>query len=704
MPDKEFTYEIKTKADVEALQKVAKALEAVIKDTEILGKDSGILSAKLDSVNAALHSESASLISLAANMEKVSQSQSKLSQKNQSALGPMPGGSDSSSDKGFLGKLKAQLSELKSEIPGLGTAFKILDGPIGLVLSGVLAIKQAFVGLKNSVVEFATTESEVRRLDQAMANNGILTDELREKYQQLAVTLSQNTVVSANEWLKVIRQLTQQGSTEATMDRDIKAVKALAGIYGDAGRAAAAWGKAMHGQFDILREHGIIVDQNASKSEKLNQAFEEIVKRGGGQLEVMATTLSGKWEMMKNTFSAFFSAIGGWISSLGILQFALDQIILVLGYWADKIRILVPRLAEMENAAKKAATTMAESEQAAKKYADALKAIADNAGAAKTAIDEQLEAQKRLTALQDEETNAKMAVKLAAVDALEKQGKISKIDAMNRRHDIRQSGALENFNRDKVIKDAEIEAARQKKAINDEEQDERSSGFKDLESKYNRDMELMRQRQSIVRRKVELPEPDWLPDSDTSGNFERGLRGEKMVYPDDARRAAKKKRDDAVEFAKAKRDSDLGKFDSDPNNKLSGVTKSEVDAAGKISEEGGRKWSEENRKLQRELAKALDAKTLAEKMVRYKFLDQDIRQAGDLGMFNAGDEGPLSSDVERRVNPATRHGPPGRTSGNFGVTDRGWDQFVPRPPAAPMFPGSDVERTMSESDEVLAAS
>lgn len=355
--------------------------------------------------------------------------------------------------KNGLGKLVDAAKQIKTAYEEAGGGTKGFLAAIttgsGKAAAGVAALTAALTGAAKAVEDFADREVEIRRLDQALANQGLLVDSVREKYQNLAQTLQSKTAISADSWLETIRQLTQAGSTPETMERDINAVKSLVGIYGTAEQAAVAWGKALHGQFDILREHGIIVDQNATQAEKLNEAYEEIVKRGGGQLEAQLNTITGQWDLFKLGIKSVLIEVGSLISQTGIVQYTLHGLGETLLWVAKLLHVTVPPFEEMRNAMKKASKSAEEGRVYNIAYADSLQDIERYAKAVNEALDRGQKIKEQARRQEDEQTDAKMALDLAIVDRLEKTGSISPEQAIQSRATIRERSASEKFQRDR---------------------------------------------------------------------------------------------------------------------------------------------------------------------------------------------------------------------------------------------------------------
>lgn len=326
---------------------------------------------------------------------------------------------------------------------------------------GAAAIAGLAFGAKKALDAYAHTQVEVRRLDQALANNGLLTDANRKKYQQLAQTLENETAVSFDSWLEVIRQLTQQGTTPETIDRDSKAVKSLVGIYGTAEQAAMAWGKALHGQFDIMREHGIIVDQNASNAEKLNQAYEEIVRRGGGQLEAQAETLTGAWNRLSLGGQALLRSMGGIIGETGLLQRLLYGLGTSAQWVAGIFSQTLPAADGLKNGIRKLAHETKSAREQQRELGEALDLQKRKFEEASYSASGFRDAVRSVHRAQQEIADAEYAAALAEVDIAEKSGRITGSRAIQIRAQLEATKAAEDKRRADEAARAQIEADQQ---------------------------------------------------------------------------------------------------------------------------------------------------------------------------------------------------------------------------------------------------
>lgn len=346
---------------------------------------------------------------------------------------------------------------------GLKGVFSVLAGGGARAAAVIGGLTTALIGAKKALLEFAGAEKAVRGMQAALAQNGYLTDQVNERYQKLASTLQDLTGRADDEWIDVLKRLTQFGATPDNIERHVEAVKNLAGIMeGDLSGAAAAVSKAMQGEFHAFSRLGIQIDEHATQIEKLDQLYRELAQRGGGQLEAQAESLTGQFAKFKNSLSDFFEAIGQGISNTGVVQTTLYGLGTTLAWLAEKFGGTIATAEGMRNALKKNTDATVDAERYNRQYAESLKDTARNTQAISDALDDQLEAQRALRRIQDEQTDAQMALDLAMVDRLEKSGVISPDQAIGRRSGIRARAAGEKHRREQSARTEEENARRRK--------------------------------------------------------------------------------------------------------------------------------------------------------------------------------------------------------------------------------------------------
>jgi hypothetical protein len=252
------------------------------------------------------------------------------------------------------GSIGANLKGLASEIPGIeriSSVFGRMAGPVG-------AVAVALEGARHSLMEYAQAEEVVAKLDAALAQNALLTDQNRQRYQELASQLQETTGVADEKWISVLTRLTQFGATPQSIGMDADAVKNLAGLVGDVETAANLYSRALQGNFEMFGRYGIQIDDTGTKIDKLRKLQEDLALRGGGQLEASNRTLAGSFRNLKNNASDFFEAIGRGIAGTKVVQGVLFGLSESAAWAARGLGGAVPQVEGLTNATAGAATAM----------------------------------------------------------------------------------------------------------------------------------------------------------------------------------------------------------------------------------------------------------------------------------------------------------------------------------------------------------
>jgi hypothetical protein len=355
---------------------------------------------------------------------------------------------------GVRGRIGRVVGEAVNEIPGVGRVTRAFNGAGGAIGATVAALGLAAEGIRRSVKEFAAAEEQYAKLDAALAQTGLLTDGYREQLNNLAGELQKTTGVADDEWLGVLKVLTQFGSRPESIGMDVEAVKNLAGLLGgDLNTAAMLVGRAVQGNFELFTRYGITLDENASKTEKLQQLYETLARRGGGQLEAANRTQLGQWRQLKNALSDLGEAIGSRISQVGIFQGAMERITFAAGRWAEKIGIIPPKLAGLKNATEATILPSDEAAAAAAGHAHALGEVEESAKAAAEKLDGARKAAEALRAFQDREADLEMARELELLKARQDLTPVQKITAA---HDIRERFRKQQVDRERGAIEEEI--------------------------------------------------------------------------------------------------------------------------------------------------------------------------------------------------------------------------------------------------------
>ena len=409
--------------------------------------------------------------------------------------------------------LGGKLDEIVRQVPGLGQFAQIFNqlgaGGLGAAAASITAIGGALALAAKGVQEFAQAEERVAGLDQALARAGQLTDDYRERLQDLAGELQRTTGVADDEWIDVLRRLTQFGSNPQSIGMDVEAVKNLAGIVGSVSAAAQLYSKALQGNYEAFSRYGIAVAEAGTQTERLATLQEQLAQRGGGQLEAMNRTLSGQFRDLKNNVADLFEAIGRGEAKTGILQDGLYGLSESARWLAANLGGAVPQVEGLMNATSKAAPDINAAAIATRAYAEALDAATTAAKANNTALTENLTALKNIQKEKDEQTDSDLALAQAKINDQEARGKLtpekairaraaSRISFENKRRleanalDREQLGLLDGATDDQLRRRDETtgavdEARRNVFLVGDAERKEKAAGA--AKDKYRRELQ-----------------------------------------------------------------------------------------------------------------------------------------------------------------------------------------------------------------------
>lgn len=535
MADQDITFKIRTTADLKAAESAKASLDKTITAAKAMGRDTTALDAASSALARTLEGEAASLVRLNSGLESAIKNTKQLGGDTTALRNQVAGNRARINDLNApTGKqtIGDRFRELKGFYDGAGGGANGIAAAVtsGTKLVPVLgAIAGAALGAKRAIDEYANAEEAIRELDNAMARQGQLTDANREKYQALAQTLQRTTAIAGGEWTAVLTKLTQFGSKSADIERDADAVKNFAGIIGgDLNTAATAISKAMQGNFDMFQRYGIVLDENATKAQKLEELYRQLADRGGGMLEARAESLNGQFKKLRNSISDFFEVIGQKIAGSGKLQVVLYGLAESVGWVAKVMGTTIPKAEGLENSFKRTTESALEGEEANKRYTKTLEAQKEASDKASRAADTLKNKIRDAARSAIELEDAKLAEQLAQIDAAETRGKLGPVQAVRarqnatnaskkRKFDIQNEadqetikadlGAVDKAVDDVTAKDAAIqEAEKEKKRV--EQLDAMRAELARVESvKKNLESDSARllKRQAFLGRQEDLP-------------------------------------------------------------------------------------------------------------------------------------------------------------------------------------------------------
>lgn len=207
-------------------------------------------------------------------------------------------------------KITADSSQFTSEIDkaeesagGFGKALSAIGGV------ATAAFSAAITGAGLAVAAFKESEKASRQLTVALENQGVFAKDVADSYKQYAKEVQRAT--SFDDDAVVASQAKLQsfiGQTKISKELTFSLAD-LATQTGSLESAAELLGKAYQGNTRGLKQYGIVVDENASAQDRLDQALKGVNQRFGGQAEATASGL-GSLDQLGNAFGELLEVIG----------------------------------------------------------------------------------------------------------------------------------------------------------------------------------------------------------------------------------------------------------------------------------------------------------------------------------------------------------------------------------------------------------
>lgn len=232
---------------------------------------------------------------------------------------------------------------LKDEVSsGLGK----LSGALKTVKENFFAVTAAIgsmVAIGVSLVKSAIdSENAVSKLNIALKNQGIFSEQLSKEMQNYASELQKTSTFSDEAILSTQSMLTTFGLAGKTMKDATQSTLDLASGLGiDLNSAALLVGKAFAGETGTLSRYGIIIDENIPRSEKFAAAIQQINQRFGGEAAAATQTFSGRVAVLGNQFDDIKEKIGaGIIPVLEIYVTHIQNIMTAMTEWGGIMNTL----------------------------------------------------------------------------------------------------------------------------------------------------------------------------------------------------------------------------------------------------------------------------------------------------------------------------------------------------------------------------
>ena len=322
-------------------------------------------------------------------------------------------------NQSWLSKFGAELQGYAAKIPGVGEAMRALNGATGPLSQGFMVLSAAVTAAGVALHEFAKAEAAVTRMDAALANMGMLTDTNRVAFQGLAKELQETTGVARDEWYSILERLIKTGKVQVDqVEQHTTAIKNLAGLLGgDITTATHLYTMALQGNFSMLGRHGIVLNENATATEKLADLQRQAAQRGAGILEAQTQTLTGAFKAAGHGVAELTMSIGGWLASILPVRAVAQGIGDSLSYWGEQIGMVVPQLDGLENKVGAVSETAPKAGKHLKQLADYTAALATATENSATALERENTALATAAKAAEEKLKAQQKLKLAELEA-----------------------------------------------------------------------------------------------------------------------------------------------------------------------------------------------------------------------------------------------------------------------------------------------
>lgn len=341
-------------------------------------------------------------------------------------------------------------------------------------------IKAAF---SETIPQWAEQEQNINKLNAALVNAGTFSAAFSGKLQNLAVEMQRSSGIGQEEWLQTFTKLAQFGADNSNIISLTNAVKNAAGIYGTLGQATTAVQKAMEGQFDTFREHGIVIDQNATQAEKLKQLFQELERVGGGQLQAEMMGLSGAWKEMSGNAHSLGQNMGRLITETFQLEDIVRGVALVFETWSDVTQRTAKEEGKFADSTHRATRSMQEQKDLARQLQIEMEKLKDGYTHAREAVHGMQAAMDSIEHAQSDTLKKRLDRDIKLIESMvqrrvitEQQGLIKKAQLEQRFEAAAEQRKEAAFLRESLRKDEELAASLMQEQVIQKEIEKVKSG------------------------------------------------------------------------------------------------------------------------------------------------------------------------------------------------------------------------------------
>jgi len=296
--------------------------------------------------------------------------------------------------KGDLKDLKIKLEGVKTDLQEVGrTGGRSFDNLTNKVekfakaIAGAFVIKKFIGFLKDSVIaseKQAQAElflaRSLKNVKTEVGNNLPMLKELARKYQELT-GIGDETILGFAGMLSTFQLNSQQIAQLIPRILDMgKAYEMTTGRQADYNSIAIAVGKAIQGQTGVLARYGVVLDEEALKTDKFNGILKSLDDNFKGAAETAGQTFTGSLDKVKSGLGDLKEVIGKFVKE-GLKPYVklLGKIVGWLNEVADSFQILHKyedsALARYEKAQKEVNRLIKEGKTDTKEYKRALIAL-----------------------------------------------------------------------------------------------------------------------------------------------------------------------------------------------------------------------------------------------------------------------------------------------------------------------------------------
>lgn len=240
-----------------------------------------------------------------------------------------------------------ELKDLASK--GLGSVKNAFESLTSSVLGVSLTIGGMIAAGMQAIEAFSESEVASKRLTQALINQGITSEAVRDDLIAYANQLQKVSTFSDETLVHNQALLVSFGLTGDKLKTTLVAAMDLAiGRQIDLGTATMLLGKAYAGNTEALSRYGIKINESLPPSQRFKEVLSQINANFGGQAAAAADTYAGRVAILKNQFSDLMERIGGKLipvaeAMIKIFSISID----VFGQVASKVMAVSNALQEV---------------------------------------------------------------------------------------------------------------------------------------------------------------------------------------------------------------------------------------------------------------------------------------------------------------------------------------------------------------------